>query len=82
MKDELASVPKKSTFDGYVPYGPEWQKYMLTLPKKAIIELVAEMLTKDKARIKDLESLSKIEEGMGLVKEQEDHPLDAPTNPT
>ena len=27
-------------------------------------------------------SLSKIEEGMGLVKEQEDHPLDAPTNPT
>ena len=29
-----------------------------------------------------LSSLSKIEEGMGLVKEQEDHPLDAPTNPT
>lgn len=31
--------------DSYIPYGPEWEKEMMKLPKKFLIELLKKALT-------------------------------------
>jgi hypothetical protein len=36
------------TEDTYVPYGPEWEKEMMKLPKKFIIDMLKKALTEKK----------------------------------
>lgn len=48
----------KTTDENYEPYGEEWEKYLMTLPKKFIIDLYREVCKKLQDReteIKELE---------------------------
>ena len=44
----------KQQIDNYEPYGPEWQKEMMKLPKKIIVKMFAEFAQSAKTEIERL----------------------------
>ena len=53
----MSTTTQKDPFAGYVPYGPEWQAYMMRQPKALIVEVatgIANEMYRLKAEKKEL----------------------------